>query len=503
MKTNTRTKHSTASIIPDISLMKKMASINGTMLSRILELVDNSIDARINGEQLVINIKIDKRIDDTVITIKDNGCGMTEEQASRFFRLGDSWKANKNKIGRFGLGAKVAILGLGNAEKIKTTPVDEAYEVNIDFDIEKFRDWQIDYTKKVQNKELHGTTIKISDVTVRIGDVKKLEQKLLENIAKTYKHFIEKENVLIKVNGKIAKPQQIDLLDEFYQEFDFEVNGKRVHGWAGAMLKAGTNWKFGFDLINNHRIIKSNDFLSRQAHTSLARLTGEIFLDEFETDIHKTDFIRDREDFQAMQQKLTEEVLDDLIAKVSRLTNKEIMFKYEDKMHQLSKILNKVITNYDFFQNLDLNEEIFGYLKKSKRKKNGEPIMKLAFQATSIKKDDLLKESKKEKSNSKKMKNVGFIVEEPLFISMGQDSGSKRWEVERSDRGLHLKIEINLDHAMYQEESDAETLIKNSVIDSIAEFIVKEEEKYDPEFEDQIERLNTIKDTIVQYTYTY
>ena len=496
----TLSKQSTASIVPDISLMKKMASINGTILSRIMELVDNSIDAKINDKLLKINIEIHKSDKEQYIIVRDNGHGMTQEQAARFFRLGDSDKTERKQIGRFGIGAKVAILGLGNKATIQTSPLGENYGVNIEFDIEAFRNWEIEYETTRERKEKHGTRIQIDDITVRLGDITKLENRLSEQIAKTYKHFIQDGDVLVKVNGKKVTPQSIELLEDYYQEFDFMIGDKRVHGWAGAMKRAGTNWKFGFDLISNKRIIKANDFLSRQAHTSLARLTGEIFLDDFETDVHKTDFIRDKEDFQEMQDRLIEQELDELLTKVTKLTNKEVYTKYEDKIHYLSNILNRVITNYDFFQNIELNEEIFGFIKKQKKPKKTKPaedaIHKLAFEAAPTKTGE-----KKQDHEKPKDKKIGFIIEQPVFVSMGHEAGSKSWKTEQKENGLHLYIEINMDHAMYQEESEAETFIKNAIIDSIAEFIVKEEGKHESMYEDQIHRLNTIKDTLVQYSF--
>lgn len=503
--TTKNVQQTTASIVPDISLMKKMASISGTILSRIMELVDNSIDAKIDNQVLNVDIKIDKRGANQSISIIDNGHGMDEEKASRFFRLGDSAKIGRQKIGRFGLGAKVAILGLGNAAKIETSPIGEDYKVEINFDVEQFKQWEIDYLMKKEKKDKHGTKIKIEDITVRLGDVKKLEDRLHEQIGKTYKHFIREGQVVITVNGRKVKPHHVELLEDYYQEFDFEINGKRVHGWAGAMLTAGTNWKFGFDLINHNRIIKSNDLLNRQAHTSLARLTGEIFLDDFQTDIHKTDFMRDNEEFQLMQEYVVEEVLDDLISKIAKLTNKEVFSKYENKMQHLSKVLNKVIKTYDFFQYLELNEETFSFLSKGSRKKSDEDKLKAAYQAVPAEieeeeKPEADKEEKKERNKNKNPK-VGFVVEEPVFVSMGQENGSKQWDVEEQEDGLHLKIEINLDHATYQNEEEAEAFIKNSIIDSIAEFIVKEEKKHDSEFEDEIDRLNTIRDTIFRYSF--
>lgn len=503
-----REKKQIASIVPDVSLMKKMASVNGTVVSRIMELIDNSIDAKLDDEQLEVTVKISKTGKHAKLVIKDNGAGMDEDRAAKFFKLADSPKRDGKKIGRFGMGAKIAIMGLGDKVAIKTTQKgsEDAFEIN--FDINAFTSWEIAYDRKKSQKEQHGTSITIEDLTIQIGDVKKLEKRLADAIGKTYKHFIKDGDTVIKINGKPVGVLEPELLEEYYQEFDFEVNGKRVYGWAGAMKTAGKNWKFGFDLINNKRIIKSNDFLTRQAHTSLARLTGEIYLDDFKTDVHKTDFIRDSKDFQDMQQELINNHLDELISKVSQLTNRDVFLKYQNKVQDLSKVLNKVMKNGDFFNFLDLNEDIFTFLgtgkngNKDTSKKRLQLALEKAIKEPENKEPEEDKETKEKKPPVTKKSKVGFYVDEPVFVSLGQENDSKRWEAEEMKDGVHLKVEINMDHATYQTENEAEAFIKNAIIDSIAEFIVKEEEKHTMLNEDPIDRLNSIKDTIVRYSYS-
>ena len=512
MTTKLENKKQKASIVPDVSLMKKFASVNGTIVSRVMELVDNSIDAKIDNEILEVDIKIIKNASGNKIVVKDNASGMDEERSSKFFKLADSPKRDGKKIGRFGLGAKIAILGLGNKAKIRTTQKDSDEQIEIKFDVNEFDKWEIEYEKKKTKKEEHGTIITIEDLTIQIGDVRKMERRLSEAIGKTYKHFIKENDVIIRINGQQVELNQPELIEEYYQEFDFEVNGKRVHGWAGAMKTAGKNWKFGFDLISNKRIIKSNDFLTRQAHTSLARLTGEIYLDGFRTDIHKTDFIRDTEEFQEMQRILIEEHLDDLITKVAQLTNRDVFMKYQDKLEDLSKVLNKVIKNNDFFNFLDLNEDIFSFLGRKQRKVKDDEKKKIQLALETVELEEEIEEEteeevpqedkvEEEEKERKERNKIGFYIEEPIFVSIGQENDSKRWEAAEEEDGVHLKVEINIDHATYQTESEAEAFIKNAIIDSIAEFIVKEEEKHNATHEDTIDRLNNIKDTIVRYSY--
>lgn len=508
-------------ITPDISLMKKMASISGTILSRIMELVDNSIDAKVPNKVLEIDVNIVKRGSRHYIEVIDNGMGMTELAARSFFRLGDSKKEGKKMIGKFGLGSKVAILGLGDTCKIRTYPLGEKYSIDMYFDIHRFKEWNIHYKVSPKDEEIHGTRIRIEDITVRLGNINRLAERLHEAFAGAYKHFIESGEVVVRINGQEVLLHQVELLPDLYKKFDFEVNGKRVYGWAGAMKEAGTNWKFGFNLISNGRIIKANDLLGKQAHTSLARLTGEIHLNDFATDIHKTDFIRHVPDFEEMQETLLNEYLGDLITKIAKLTNREVFTKYQEEMSSVSQMLNKVIRNYDFLNHIDIEEGIFKHMKKRVKPKvqskpelveetneeqELEEIVDLFGDLDAMFGEENEEEKEEEVTQEKKKRQQkaqpGLVINEPIGISAGEEQPAKRWMAEETENQIFLNVEVNLDHPTYQTEEEKNIAIhmKNAVLESLAEFILREEKKYTGLLEDEIERFNRIKDMIVRYS---
>lgn len=513
---NTNNMFKQADIVPDISLMKKMASISGTIPSRVMELIDNSIDARVEGKVLEVEINVVRKKNKEYIEIIDNGHGMTELQARSFFRLGDSQKEGQKKIGRFGLGSKVAIIGLGDTCTVETSPLDENYKVNINFDIHQFKEWKIKYHLKKDKRENHGTKIKIENVTVRIGNIDRFVEKVAEQVAKSYKHFLKNGEVVIKINGKKITEKKIELIPGMHKEFDFEINGKRVYGWAGATKKAGTNWEFGFDLINNGRVIKTNDLLNRQAHTSLARLIGEIHLDDFKTDVHKTDFLRYTDDWEFMQTRLLEEELKELITKVSKLTNKEVFDKHEKEILNISNQLNSVLKNKDFLSQIDFDSTIFtanatskeeAYVdgmkrKEDKKKEKANDVVEGSLLDLIHKMYDELKNETKNQPKQKENRpaGVGLVVNEPIAAANGESEGLKSWYVEEKSNGIHLNIEVNVDHPAYQVENEEDVflLMKNTIIDSVAEFVLDEERKTNGIIESEINRLNEIKDLIIR-----
>ena len=469
-------------IIPDVSLMKKMASTQGTIPSRLMELVDNSIDAKIPGLPLEVRVNIIRKGSKHYIEVVDNGQGMDELTARSFFRLGDSQKEGKNKIGRFGLGSKIAILGIGDTCGVQTSPYKYPYKIEIDFDIHQFTDWKIKYKIKEDAEDHHGTKIKIDNITVRIGDIDRFCDRLHDQFSKTYQHYLEQGDVTILINGKKVIPKSVELLPGYYQTFDFHINGKRVYGWAGATKESGVNWNFGLNLINNGRIIKTNDFLSRQAHTSLSRLVGEVHLDEFATDIHKTDFNRDTKEFQEMQHHLLEVELADLIARISKLTNREVFEKYDNDLYRVSAGLNKIVRSYDFLQHIDVDEGIFKKLKRRARRRLIEeqeeetPDDVLTFEQldeildlyNDQKKEEKEPKEEKEKRERKTNPTIGFVIEEPVPVSLGENSPAKRWRFFEKDGGTYLNIEINLDHPTYGQEEEVSLMVRNFVLESVA-----------------------------------
>jgi len=95
-------------ISPHRSILNKISQTGYSIQEALSELIDNSIDARIENEPLKVLVNITKES----ITVTDNGTGMTEEQASKSIRLGFSEK--QQQLGEFGLGLKTSTSFLGH-----------------------------------------------------------------------------------------------------------------------------------------------------------------------------------------------------------------------------------------------------------------------------------------------------------------------------------------------------------------------------------------------------
>ena len=105
-------------ITPHRSIMCKISQTGYSVQEAISELIDNSIDARLEDEKIVIEVEIDKKH----ILISDTGKGMNKNAAKDSIRLGYSSK--KEKLGEFGLGLKTATSFLGEEFILKTKQKD-------------------------------------------------------------------------------------------------------------------------------------------------------------------------------------------------------------------------------------------------------------------------------------------------------------------------------------------------------------------------------------------
>jgi len=118
-------------ITPHRSILTKISQTGYSIQEALSELIDNAIDARIPEKELLVTVDISK----DVITVTDNGTGMTEEQAGKSIRLGFSEK--KQQLGEFGLGLKTSTSFLGQGFTLTTSQLGGDQEYTIKYDAEQ------------------------------------------------------------------------------------------------------------------------------------------------------------------------------------------------------------------------------------------------------------------------------------------------------------------------------------------------------------------------------
>ncbi len=172
-----------------------------TPVSAFKELIDNALDnwrRVLDGlDPVSIEIEYHEGDEDTEeeIVIRDNSGGVEEEDLRILFALGQSKKDTiDGSIGAYGVGAKKAIVNLGDKATIRSRHLyaDTGFGFTIDEDwLEDDTDWSVD---KVQYDDIDEgvTEIRISDLNTPWDEY---SENLTEDLSKTYQQFLAQDKL--------------------------------------------------------------------------------------------------------------------------------------------------------------------------------------------------------------------------------------------------------------------------------------------------------------------
>lgn len=287
----------TYDLSPDKRTLRSLRS-DVTPITAVEELVDNVLDnwRRIDAPKNDITIDVDIDFENDVFRIEDDSGGLSEQNVKKIFALGGSTKEEiPNSIGAYGMGAKKAILRLGNRAVIKSRAVNA--EAGFGFVIDE--EWLRSDTWKVTKRRFddidEGTTvIRVEGLNIELRDETEAEEEsdshfdtpeeylesLREDLSKTYDEFLtgragpDDGEVSITVNGKHVKEQPP--IDWSYTPFDgfhprlykqYEISPEELPSRnepvmvdiIAGLMRGGETEKAGTDvIIQNRRILTSN-----------------------------------------------------------------------------------------------------------------------------------------------------------------------------------------------------------------------------------------------------
>lgn len=286
------------SILPHRSLMPKLGQTGYSVSQAIAELVDNSIDARREGELLTVEIILDSSRN--FVEVVDNGVGMDEEAAANSIRLAHSSKVGQ--LGEFGLGLKTAATSLGKVFQVITTQrgSDEEYALEYDEDQWlKSGDWTRHQMKikSGANKKFSSTTIKIKNLKFKIYP--NLPGKIREDLSIRFAPYIENGEVDIRVNKKWCEPKPLELKTDYYppdgkEPFRKKIeSGNEVWGWRGLLKRGSDKGEYGFRVFRRGRLIMQHAKVGFNPHPEARQITGELHLDHIPVTHNKREFIQE------------------------------------------------------------------------------------------------------------------------------------------------------------------------------------------------------------------
>jgi len=190
-----------------------------TPVSAFKELIDNALDnwRRVLDGLDPVSIEIEYHDggpeDDDEIVIRDNTGGVEEEDLHILFALGQSNKGEiEGSIGAYGVGAKKAIVNLGNSATIVSRHLyaDTGWGFSIDEDwLTDDSDWTVD---KVEYDDVEEgvTEIRISDLNTPWS---KYRDNLKEDLRQTYQYFLRTDRM-----------EDMENVSIIIREFDNEGN---------------------------------------------------------------------------------------------------------------------------------------------------------------------------------------------------------------------------------------------------------------------------------------
>lgn len=290
-------KKSTVDITPDKSLIKKLGLTGYRTEQAIAELIDNSIDARI--EHQTEHIEIDLNFEKSQITIRDDGHGMDRNELKNALVIAKETKSTGDKLGRFGLGMKSACSNLGKSFTISTVKQNTLVEFMATYDedqwmSDKSKNWTNFEIKEVEKRETnqHGTTIIIKKLNIPLYPNQLLNFRKQFGIR--YGPYLKNNQIEIRVGAKRCHVIEPELENGTKHTLDINLpNGNKITGWIGLLEKRSIKGDYGFHLYRRERLIKAFDKFGVRNHPEVAKIIGKISLDHVPINFQKTGFLED------------------------------------------------------------------------------------------------------------------------------------------------------------------------------------------------------------------
>lgn len=297
------------------------------------EFVDNSTQAYLDhkeemdtilekeGEKLKVEIFYNYY--DDIIIIKDNSVGMNENELDKALKVGVP-PDNPRGRSRYGLGMKTSACWFGNNWSIKTKRLNETYSISVNINVDDISksegEYELTTEKETAKNEEHYTIITIRNLNKSFWG--RTLGKITSFLSSMYRFDFSEYGLELFWNGRQLEWEGLE--DKLYKNvqgekakksFTFEVNGKEVKGWVGVLGKGNASRKLGgFSIVQNKRIIEnsykptsifgdqedgSNDLVNQ-------RVTGEIFLENFEVSHTKDKIVWQGNEEEDLDKKLGE-----------------------------------------------------------------------------------------------------------------------------------------------------------------------------------------------------
>lgn len=304
----------------------------------LAEFIDNSTQSYLNNkesldaalaeegeESLEVRISYDR--EQGLMRIVDNAMGMDGDELEYALQVA---VPPENPVGRcrYGMGMKTAACWIGNTWTVKTKKLGRTNEYTVEVDVNRIAGGNPDLPTNVVSNvdpDQHYTIIEIRHHN------REFKGRTIRKI-KDYLRSMYRQDFRTGILNLFYGPEKLEWQDldsrlrnnragEVYKRvFEFEVNRKKIKGWAG-ILDRGSRADAGFSILHCNRVVRGwpsswrperifgqnrNDLLNQ-------RLVGEIHLDAFEV-THTKDGIQWYGDEEERVEKELDKKIKDLIS---------------------------------------------------------------------------------------------------------------------------------------------------------------------------------------------
>jgi hypothetical protein len=332
--------------------MEDIGAASFTVAEAIVELVANSMDAKVDDT----DIDIDIYIDPSEIRVIDDATGMTQDVLAQAVRLGVKMDhpggEGGSRKGMFGLGMKTACASLGQHWSVTTRPIDEDREFYVEFDLKEWSskagdpdfEWSVDIEERepdpdgVLGRRDHGTAIVINE----LRDYNPLAGPVLDKLGRAYKGHLEDGDV-IEVNGEPARPPEYDFIEGSRVDIETTCGDDdeyEIYGWVALDKQTHNDDYFGLNLYRKGQLIEAWNKDWFKVHLMTSRIIGEIHLDFVPPNFYKRGFERQSDEWKMASEEM-EEVLEPVV-KASREASRG---KEKNKFRKAARGLQKAMGN--------------------------------------------------------------------------------------------------------------------------------------------------------------
>lgn len=305
--------------VPAPRLMRTIGATALSPTAAVAELVANSLDARLEG----CSVRIEVRIREGRIEVVDDASGMTLEVLRDALRLGvDMDKRIPTRTGRmgtYGLGLNTAVASLGDRWGVITRPAASAGQVEFraSFDLTEWEqrgssvdDWTLELLECAPDpsgplgNRPHGTAIWIE--ALRFKD--HLPGPYLGHLSRAFAPFLKAGHTITVMDqpAVVSKPRLAEgTLREFTTVID-ESRGWIINGWVGLDTKTHNDGSYGIDLFRNDQLIEIHNKDFFKPHLMTSRIFGEAHLDFVPVNFNKVDFSKGTEEWRFAEAAMKE-----------------------------------------------------------------------------------------------------------------------------------------------------------------------------------------------------